>query len=78
MADDGRTSVRRKKAQVEKLLYGIPEVCEVLDLGRTKVCELLADGAIVSVKVGKRRLVPGPSLERFVSQLAASCPQDAA
>lgn len=56
---------------MDKLMYGVPEVCAITDLGRTKVCELIASGDIPSVKVGKRRLVPAPGLAQFVSRLVA-------
>lgn len=54
---------------MEKLLHSIPDVCERTDLGRSKVCELIASGELASVKVGRRRLVTAPALEEFVARL---------
>ncbi len=51
-----------------KVLLAVGEVCERLSLGRSLVFELLATGAIRSVKIGRRRLVPTGALEEFVKQ----------
>jgi excisionase family DNA binding protein len=50
-------------------LYSIPDTCVALALGRSKVYELIASGELVSVKVGRRRLVPASSIADFTAQL---------
>ncbi len=52
-----------------KLLNEIPEACERTGLGRSKIYELMATGAIESVKCGKRRLIPEDALLDFVARL---------
>ena len=56
----------------EKLLLSIPETCEETNLGRTKVYELISEGQIETVKVGRRRLVPYDSLLAWVAALKAA------
>ena len=48
------------------ILLSIGDVQNELNLGHTKVCELIASGEIESIKVGRRRLIPKKSLEKFV------------
>lgn len=52
------------------LLLTIAQVAELLNLGRTKTIELLMSNRINSVKVGRRRLIPRESLEKFVTELS--------
>jgi len=53
------------------MLLDVGEVAEALGLGQTKTWELIASGEIFSVRVGKRRLVPLSSVEKFVADLIA-------
>jgi excisionase family DNA binding protein len=53
------------------MLLDVGEVAEALGLGQTKTWELIASGKIFSVRVGKRRLVPLTSVEKFVVELIA-------
>jgi excisionase family DNA binding protein len=54
---------------VQPMLLDIGEVAKKLGLGQTKTWELVATGQIFSVRVGKRRLVPVESVEKFVAEL---------
>jgi excisionase family DNA binding protein len=62
---------------MNKVLYSIPEVVEVTGLGRSTVYLYIATGAIASVKVGSRRLVPAAAIDTFVAKLVDSQPQTA-
>ena len=53
----------------EKLLLSIPEVMETLGLGRSLVMEMLLDGRIASVKIGRRRLCTSQAIETYVAGL---------
>jgi excisionase family DNA binding protein len=53
----------------EPLLMSVEEAADLLRLGRTRMYELVMSGRIVSVKVGRRRLIPRKSLEEFVDGL---------
>lgn len=52
-------------------LLSIKDTEEALNLGHTKVCELIADGDIKSIKVGRRRLIPPTAIEEFIAQRLA-------
>ena len=53
----------------QPLLYTIPEAAKMLGIGRTNVYQLMNDGHLRFVKIGKRRLVPRSVLEVFVDEL---------
>lgn len=58
------------------LLLTITEVSALLNLGRTKTYELIMGGRIKSVKLGRKRLVPKASVERYVSEISAGSTDD--
>jgi excisionase family DNA binding protein len=47
----------------------MPEAWETLGIGRTTLYELIADGKIKTVKIGRRTLIPDEELQRFVATL---------
>jgi len=51
---------------MDKLLLRPPEVAEVLGIGRSKVYELLAQGALPLVRVGRSIRVSAVELRRWV------------
>jgi excisionase family DNA binding protein len=53
-----------------KLAYRLPEAIEISGIGRTKLYELIANGEIQAVHVGRRTLVLGDSLRSFLEGLA--------
>jgi excisionase family DNA binding protein len=55
------------KHRTPVVLYGLPEVCEATGLGRTTVKQLIYDGELDSIKVGRRRLVPVASIDKFIT-----------
>lgn len=52
-------------------LLTVPEVADVLRLGRTKIYELLASGSLRSVHVGSARRVLASDLQGFIASLGA-------
>jgi excisionase family DNA binding protein len=52
-------------------LHSVEDVMGRLNLGRSKVYELLGSGRIRSIKVGRRRLVSDASLVAFINELEA-------
>jgi excisionase family DNA binding protein len=56
---------------IEPLLLTPEEAASALAIGRTKVYELLATGALRSVQIGACRRVPAQALQRFVDDLEA-------
>jgi excisionase family DNA binding protein len=56
--------------QLETLSVDIPEACRLTGLGRSKIYDLLGSGEIISVKVGKRRLILVADLRAWLQRLA--------
>ncbi len=54
---------------VDKLLLTPEEAAEALSIGRSKLYELLADGALESVAIGACRRIPCVALQDFVERL---------
>lgn len=56
-------------AETSATLTVSPErAAQMLDLGRTKVFALLADGELPHMKVGRRTLIPVGALHDFVAR----------
>lgn len=55
-----------------RLLYSIDESADLLSLGKRKVEELVRDGDIETVTIGRRRLVPAEALTDYVTRLKAA------
>ena len=51
---------------METLLCGIPEAARALGLGRSKIYELMGEGRLESVTIGRRRLVRVDSVKALV------------
>ncbi len=49
------------------------EVANILKLGRTTTYELLRTGAINSIKIGRKIIVPKKFLEDFIEECAEMC-----
>ena len=57
---------------MERLLLREAEARAAIGLGKTKFYELLGSGAIESFKIGRVRVIPATSIERWIAdQLAA-------
>ncbi|MBV9092455.1 MAG: helix-turn-helix domain-containing protein [Streptosporangiaceae bacterium] len=61
-----------------RLLLTVPEAAEALAISRSKLYELLASGAIASIRIDGSRRIPLTALEDYVSRLltertAAQC-----
>ena len=54
---------------MNKLLLTPEEAAEVLSIGRTKVYALMADGELISVRIGNSRRVPLDAVSEFVARL---------
>lgn len=52
----------------EKLLLSVPEALATLGIGRSAFYEMLSDGRITSITIGRRRLVPREALTEFVQK----------
>lgn len=54
---------------VDKRCLSVDETATALGLGRTKIYELIREGRLKSVKVGRRRLVPAVAVDEFLETL---------
>lgn len=52
-------------------LHHVESVMERLGLGRSKVFELMGNGQLRSVKVGRRRLVSESAIVEFINRIEA-------
>ncbi|MQB02208.1 MAG: helix-turn-helix domain-containing protein [Actinobacteria bacterium] len=57
---------------MQKLLLTPEEAARTIGVGRSKLYELLASGALASVKIGALRRVPVAALEEYVGTLLNS------
>lgn len=58
-------------AELEKRLFSVENVMQMLNVGRTKVYNEMDSGRLRSVKVGRRRLVTAAALDEFIAMLEA-------
>lgn len=61
-----------------KLLYSVSEACQAVSISRARLYELIAEGELVSCKLGKRTLFRVQELERFVNALPSQLPSSQA
>lgn len=57
---------------MEQLLLKPEEASRVLAIGRSKIYELLATGALESIAVGRSRRIPAEALRRWVDRQRAA------
>lgn len=57
--------------RVEPVLCSIPDAAAALGLGRSKIYELLAEGRLVAVAIGRRRLIRVESIRALALGEAA-------
>lgn len=55
---------------LDKPLYTVEEVCDLLAIGRTTMFALLKDGTMPSVSIGRSRRIPRQGLIAFLQSLA--------
>lgn len=51
------------------LMFQVSEACKRLGIGRTLLYELLRDGQLIGVRIGRRTVIPAAELDRFASDL---------
>ena len=54
---------------MERVLLTPEDAAQALSVGRTRVYELIATGALRSVKVGRSRRIPRDAIHEFVTHL---------
>jgi excisionase family DNA binding protein len=71
-ASAGEAAVLSAGLPLTQVLYSVPQVCELLSLRRSMVYELMARGDLLSVRIGRRRLVTARAIALFVARLEAA------
>lgn len=56
---------------MERMLLTVEEAAKVIGIGRTKAFELIAIGAIESVRIGASRRIPSAAVAEYVEHLRA-------
>lgn len=69
---DSSDSSTASPRQERRLLLRIEEAAERLQIGRTKMYELVSRGDIESVPIGRLRRIPSECLEEYVERLRQS------
>ena len=59
------------QAGPRRMLLTVPEAMERLNVSRTVLYELIRSSRLVTVTVGRRRLVPVGEVENYVARLVA-------
>jgi excisionase family DNA binding protein len=59
------------EVEMERFLYTVEEVAQMLGLGRTKVYELIKLGEIPSVRISRARRVSGDAVTAFIARLTS-------
>lgn len=66
------TAVQTESSTMEPLLLTPAQAASALGIGRSSLYELLAEGAIPSVKIGSSRRVRTADLRAYIEGLAAA------
>ncbi len=62
-----------------RILYPVPEVAQLLGAITDRyVWKLVETGALRSVKIGRRRLIPHDALAEYLASLNVPCPEPGA
>ena len=54
---------------MERILYTVEEVAQMLGLGRTKIYELIKLGELASVQIDRARRISGDAVDAFLARL---------
>ncbi len=57
------------RLNADQLLFSVEDAADDLNVGRTTMYGLIASGAIRTVTIGRRRLIPRSELTAFVERL---------
>lgn len=61
----------KNKTALTPLAHQIPEACARVGIGRTMMYQLIKEGQIKPIKVGRRTLIPETELQKLVAGQAA-------
>ncbi len=56
---------------MEPITVTVPDACRITSIGMTKIYELIGEGRLKAVKIGRRTLITTESIRRLVGEEAA-------
>lgn len=59
-------------APVSRAAYSVEEAAQALGIGRTYAFQLIKDGSLETVRLGRRRLVPVSAVEGLLARMRKS------
>ncbi len=59
----------------DRLLIGVKEAAQLLGIGRDSAYQLIREGRLPALRIGRRILVPSAALEGWVLEQASSPPR---
>ena len=62
----GKTKRQSRREPAKRKAVPVNEACDITGLGRTKLYELISQGKLKSVAIGRRRLVLMASIESLL------------
>ena len=54
---------------MDRRLYRVEEVARIMQIGRSKVFDLMRSGELASVKIGGSRRVPASAIDHYLDRL---------
>jgi excisionase family DNA binding protein len=54
---------------MDRRLYRVEEVARIMQIGRSKVFDLMRSGELASVKIGGSRRVPAQAIDSYLDRL---------
>lgn len=57
-----------KNIAESRILFDVKQASELTSLGRSTLYILMRSGELASIKVGKKRLIPGTAIDAFVER----------
>lgn len=51
-----------------RILFDVKQASELTSLGKSTLYKLIRSGELASIKIGKRRLIPGKEIDAFVER----------
>jgi len=56
-------------APISRAAYSVEEAAQALGIGRTYAFQLIKEGALETIKAGRRRLVPVKAIDAFLARM---------
>ncbi|PWW62131.1 excisionase family DNA binding protein [Actinokineospora spheciospongiae] len=61
--------INKGDGEMDRKLYRVEEVARIMQIGRSKVFDLMRTGELASVKIGGSRRVPARAIDSYLDRL---------